>query len=275
MASFQNWIRELDRPAPYQPGAPFWTHPHIAAEMLKTHLDPATDAASYRPETIRAICAHLWTAMGLAPGSRLIDLGCGPGLYCRALAGMGASVTGLDQSQNSLRYARKLCAGLDAGFVRASYLDPFGTEAFDAAILISQDYGVLSPENRRALLGNVRNALKPGGLLALDAPSRAAYAARREATEWETSPGGFWRPHPYLLLHAVRLYPEIAALCDLYAVLDGRRTVYRVWQTFFSPESLTRELTEAGFTVEAVWADLLGNVPDDASPAVGVLCRRA
>jgi SAM-dependent methyltransferase len=188
---------------------------------------------------------------------------------------MGASATGLDQSENSLRYARGLCKGLDAGFLRASYLDSFGTEAFDAAILISQDYGVLSPENRRTLLANTRNALRPGGLLALDAPSLASYAGRREVTEWQTSPGGFWRPNPYLLLHAVHLYPELSALCDLYAVLDGERTVYRVWQTFFSPESLTGELTEAGFAVEAVWADLCGGAPDKSTPTMGVLCRKA
>ena len=41
-------------PAPFSPGEPhFWTDPHIARQMLAVHLDPETDAASRRPETIQ------------------------------------------------------------------------------------------------------------------------------------------------------------------------------------------------------------------------------
>ena len=85
----QGTLEELKRPAPYQPGAPLWTHPHIAGEMLKAHLNPDTDAASYRPECIDAICNHLYRTMNLQPGDRVADLGCGPGLYCRRLADRG------------------------------------------------------------------------------------------------------------------------------------------------------------------------------------------
>ena len=61
-------LASLRRPSHYEPGEPLWTHPHIAAEMLKAHLDPTTDAASYAPQTIDRICAHLTDAM--APEAR-------------------------------------------------------------------------------------------------------------------------------------------------------------------------------------------------------------
>jgi SAM-dependent methyltransferase len=277
MLAFQNWQSELDRPAPYQSGAPLWTHPHIAGEMLKAHLDPETDAASYRPESIRAICEHLQTAMGWTTQSQIVDLGCGPGLYCHAIATAGAAVTGIDQSANSLRYARALCHDQKAHFVKASYLEPFGENAFDAALLISQDYGVLSPSQRQTLLGNIRLALKPGGRFALDVPSLAAYAERsgQPTTEWETSQGDFWRPRPYLLLHTIHLYPEINTLCDLYAVMDSKVTVYRVWQTCFTPESITRELVEAGFRIEQTCSDLQGTPWTETSGVIGILCQKA
>jgi SAM-dependent methyltransferase len=277
MLSIQNWQAELNRPDPYQPGAPLWTHPHIAGEMLKAHLDPHTDAASYKPESIRAICAHLQTAIGWTAQSRIVDLGCGPGLYCHAIAAQGIAVTGVDQSVNSLRYARTLCRGLNTRFLRASYLEPFGENTFDAALLISQDYGVLSPTQRKTLLANIRQALKPGGWFALDVPSVVAYAERsgQPTTDWETSQGGFWRPHPYLLLHAVHLYPNISTLCDLYAVVDSKVCVYRIWQTCFTPETITQELQEAGFRVERLWSDLQGSPWTEASKVIGLLCQKA
>jgi len=41
------------KPAPFTPGEPlFWDDPHISKGMLAAHLDPNTDVASRRPETI-------------------------------------------------------------------------------------------------------------------------------------------------------------------------------------------------------------------------------
>lgn len=268
-------IASLRRPALYETGEPLWTHPHIASEMLKAHLDPTTDAASYKPDTIERICAHLTDAMPLAAGSRVVDLGCGPGLYCHRLAAGGAAVTGIDQSENSLRYARELCRAQNVAFVQASYLEPFGEDAFDAALLISQDYGALMPAMRQALLANVHRALRAGGWFALDVGTPAALTARAEqpSAGWEAAEAGFWRPHPYLMLHEAHLYPDSTALCDLYAVLDDSLAVYRVWQTCFSPDMLARELEVAGFRVAAVWGDLTGAPYSADSHTLAVLAQ--
>lgn len=270
-------LQQLEKPALYQPGAPLWTHPHIAGEMLKAHLDPDTDAASYRPALREAICQQLSDAFALRPGSRVVDVGCGPGLYCRKLAEQGVCVTGVEQSDPSLRYAKSICTGLDAAFLQQSYINPFGVDAFDAAMMISQDYGVLSPEARRQLLQNILKALVPDGYFAMDVATQAAYQARvREpSTAWEMCDGGFWRAEPYLLLHALYAYPQQQALCDLYAVLtEQEETVYRNWQTFFTPQTLREELTAAGFRVEAVWSGLDGQTWKEDSPVLGVLCRK-
>lgn len=263
------------RPAPYEPGEELWNDPHIAKGMLEAHLAPDTDAASYRPEKIGAICGNLTRAMGLKRGDRVVDLGCGPGLYCAHLAADGLRMTGIDRSENSIRYAREH-AGDREEYVLESYLEPFGEGRFDAAMMISQDYGVLSPENRRILLGNIRRALKPGGFFAFDVPGMAAYQRRMDAppAKWYASEPGFWRPHRHFVLEDVLFYPEISALCDRYIVLDGGMKVYRVWQTFFSPESIRAELGENGFQVEAALSSLRGDAYDAASPEIGVVCRK-
>lgn len=276
MLSIQSLIPQLARPLPYEDGAPLWTDPYIATQMLEAHLSPNTDAASRRPATIEAICGFLPARMGLSPGAQIVDLGCGPGLYCRALAARGYEMTGVDWSENSVRYARESCAGLPAAFLCASYLAPFGEAAFDGALLIYEDFGVLSPENRRTLLANVRRALRPGGTFALDVSSRAAFERRRaeDAPSWEAAESGFWRPHPYVALTRTQFYPDIPATCDHHAVLDGEATVYRVWQTYYTKESIREELRAGGFEAVEVLSSLKGDAYADDAPVLAVICRR-
>ncbi len=276
MLSIQTLLREVKQPLPYAPGAELWNDPHISGEMLKAHLSADTDAASYKPKTIRDICSHLPNAMGLKNGDTIIDLGCGPGLYCRQLLDKGYRVTGVDRSKQSIKHARGLCQGENASFFEASYLEPFGNEDFHAALLIYQDYGVLAPENRKKLLKNIYDALKPGGWFALDVPSLFAFSQRqqKEVSHWSVSEQGFWRPHPYLALEKTYFYPDLSVLCDLVAVLDEEWTVYRIWQTFFSMDTISCELMEGGFSIEAVWANLKGESCYQDSPVLGLLCRK-
>ena len=276
MLSMMDCIKELDRPEPFAPSASIWTNPHIARQMLAAHLSPDTDAASYKPETIAAICAHLPQAMGLSKGAAIVDLGCGPGLYAKELTGHGYTVTGIDLSENSIRYARELNEGRQAVFVNSSYVQPFGENCFDAAVMISKDYGVLPPQCRRTLLNNVHTALKPGGYFALDLHSLFDFAQRQKnaAPYWEAAESGFWRSHPYVALSKTYFYPGLSVSCDLHAVLDGEFTAYHVWQTYFSAETIRQELEQNGFAVKGVWANLKGEPLQEDSPVLGVLCRK-
>ncbi len=276
MLPISNWMNELKYPQPFTPGAELWNDPHISGEMLKAHLAPDTDAASYKPDTITSICRYLPEVMGLKKGAAIVDLGCGPGLYARELTGQGFSVTGVDRSESSIRYASELNAGRQAMFMNASYLEPFGESCFDAAIMISKDYGVLSPECRRTLLYNIHAALKPGGYLALDVHSLHDFARLQQsaAPHWEAASFGFWRPCPYVALSKTYFFPELSVSCDLHAVLDEDFTVYRIWQTYFSPETIRQELAQGGFTVKAVWGNLKGEPIRDDSPVIGVLCQK-
>lgn len=276
MLSIESLVPLLARPRPYEPGASLWTDPHIAKAMLETHLSPDTDLASFRPETIAAICGFLPARMGLAPGARIVDLGCGPGLYCRELAARDYRMSGVDWSENSIRYARELCEGLPAVFRRASYLEPFGEAEFDGALLVYEDFGVLPPEDRKTLLENIRRALKPGGAFALDVAGRPAFERRRAEPDmsWEAVARGFWRLHPCVTLNRAYFYPDIPASCDLHAVLDGDATVYRVWQTYYTKESLADELGAGGFDVMEFFSSLKGDAYADGAPVIAALCRK-
>ncbi len=100
--------RYAQKPALDEPGeALFWNDPYISQQMLKAHLDPNTDAASRKPDTIERSITWIYNQLKLERGSRFLDLGCGPGLYTIRLARRDLDVTGIDFSANALEYARR------------------------------------------------------------------------------------------------------------------------------------------------------------------------
>ena len=261
-------------PAPYETGDEFWNDPYISGQLLPFHLNPDTDLASYKTETMNAICAWLPKAMGLKTGAAIVDLGCGPGLYCAKLSAAGFKMTGVDRSESSLAYAKAHTPG--ASFLRQSYLEPFGENNFDAAMMISQDYGVLSPDDRRTLLQNIHAALKPGGRFAFDVPSLKAYEERTKngKPNWYAAQAGFYRPHDHLVLEKPVAYPDIPAICDRISVLDAEIKTYRFWQTFYTPETIGKELKANGFRLVEAMSDLTGTPHTGDSLTIGVVAKK-
>lgn len=256
----------------------FWDDPHISQQMLKDHLDPNTDAASRRPETIDRSVKWMVSALGLEPGRAVLDLGCGPGLYATRLAQRGLRVTGVDYSGRSIDYAREQAAAqrLDITYVYQDYRTIDYGAQFDAALLIYYDLGVLPPADLDAVLTNVYRALRPGGRFVTDVRTPAGIARHRAAPGWYAGQGGFWRPGPHVVLTRVAVYAEQAVGLDEYLVIDesGHWTVYRTWLKGYTPETLGAVLAAAGFAVEQVWSDLLGTPYDPEGDSLGVVARK-
>ena len=274
-------LAALQAPPPaFAPGEPrFWTDPHIARQMLAAHLDPATDAASRRPETIERSVMWLISVLGLGPGNAVLDLGCGPGLYAQRLARRGLRVTGVDFSETSIAYAAQAAGveGLDITYRCDDYLDLPDTGAYNAALLIYGDLCPLAPEQRARLLARVRRALRPGGRFVLDVTT--PHLRQREGLKpgWYAAPaGGFWKPGPHLVLEQGFAYPHDLYL-DQYVVVEpgGQISVYRNWFQDYTPDTLRAELAEHGFAMDSVWGDLAGAPLAEGADWLGVIARPA
>ena len=104
----------------------------------------------------------------LAPptGSRVLDVGCGPGHLARWLARRGCRVTGVDRGRRLVRIAQRLAAreGLSIEFKHApAERLPFADAGFDLALATTVIYWVEEPET--VLLEMVR-VTRPGGSVA-------------------------------------------------------------------------------------------------------------
>lgn len=263
----------LQKPEPFERQASIWTDPRIAPQMLEAHLDAATELASYSPERIERTVSFLLGELRLSEGSRLVDLGCGPGLYAERFARCGVAVTGIDISESSLAYAGEQArrAGLAIEYRKQSYCDAFGEGRFDAALLVWEDFGVLSPDDRQAVLRNVVAALRPGGRFALDVASERRLAGLDPRGTWESCKSGFFRTHPHVVIGKTWLFPETNSYCETSVVVDDEIAVYHNHLTVFTEQRIERELSLAGLTVEYVGGDLAGSPLTEESSQLGIV----
>ena len=104
--------------------------------------------------------------LGDVRGRDVLELGCGAAQWSIALAGLGARVTGLDNSARQLEHARKLmaAAGVDFPLVHGSAESTgFPDASFDTVFC---DHGAMSFADPYRTVPEAARLLRPGGLLA-------------------------------------------------------------------------------------------------------------
>lgn len=256
--------------------ADFWDNEHISGMMLMAHLNPNWDAASRKPETIDATCSWLQTTLRYQPGQRLLDLGCGPGLYASRFYAQGLAVTGIDYSKRSLAYAKEQAEKQkqDIEYRYMNYLEMDYDSAFDLAALIYCDFGVLSEVHRSLLLNKIHRALKPGGHFVFDVWSPENTELTAVYKNWFIhEKQGFWKPTPHLeLVNKQYDADHLVSLKQHLIVEDGTTvSVYNLWEQCYTAESITALLNQHGFNVVSITSDLTGTAYVKASKSIGIV----
>ena len=215
----------------------------------------------------------------ISGGFKIIDFGCGPGLYAARLAKRGAHVTGIDFSERSIGYAKEVAIRdqLSIRYVNQNYLEFEPEERFDLVLMIMCDFCALSPKQRNGILRKFRKILKPGGSVLLDVYALSAFEKREEAAVYEENQlNGFWSPNKYYGFLNTFKYDEEKVVLDKYTIVEAERTrtVYN-WLKYFSPQELQGEFGAAGFSVEMFYSDVAGSPYDRNSPEFAIIAKRA
>jgi SAM-dependent methyltransferase len=257
--------------------AAFWNEEHISQQMLNAHLDPNFEGASRKADFIEK--SAQWIGELLPPNKyhKLLDLGCGPGLYTERFAKMGYEVTGIDFSERSIDYAKKMAKQqkLDISYHCQDYLNMDLDTTFDVSTMIYCDYGALSIEDRKKLRNYVYDHLNSGGRFLFDVFSMKFYNQFKENKSWEIRPeGGFWSGEEYMLFQGNYKYEEYVTLEQMILMTDDKITPYYLWNTCFTKESLIGEVEETGFKVIEAFGDVAGDVYHKDKTTMAILLEK-
>lgn len=238
-------------------------------EDLADHMGPAYLRYSFTKGTSQEV-GFLVEELGLEPGMRVLDVGCGPGRHTNALAALGIETVGLDISQRFVDVGAS--AGVDgATFVRGDARAMAFDQEFDAAISLCQGaFGLGGPpqsldpfnlDNDAAVLAGIRRALRPGGRVALTAFS--AYFQVRWLEDHD------------------RFDAATAVNHEPTEVRDeaGKAVPADLWTTCYTPRELRLLVERTGLDVADVWSVSPGayarNPPDLEHHEFLVICRRS
>ncbi len=267
------------KPPLFEPGEPrFWDDPYISKSILKAHLDQNHDGASRRNDEIEKTVRYLITSGLLKTGDRILDLGCGPGLYSSRLCIEGMKVTGIDLSLRSIDYARVQAEkdGHNIDYVCADFFDINYEGNFDAVLQVYGEICTFSEEKRDVLLSLIHRALKDNGIFIFDVSTRELHTREGLKNRWYLSEGGFWRPGRHLVLEEGFDYPENDTWLNQYIIVDEDETVkvYRLWLHDYSFETISTTLEKSGFKVEQAWNSLSGELYRKGGDWIAIAARK-
>jgi ubiquinone/menaquinone biosynthesis C-methylase UbiE len=184
-----------------------------------------------------AVSERLLDELGLRPGDRVVEVGCGPGVFSRRILrrlGAGGVLVGVDSSEGLLAQARTTLAGLGparfepvlADFAR---LGPW----LDGADVVVGRTVLHHIPMVEFVLGRLRGGLRPGtrvGFLEPDFRTPLARLAYLEATgRPELEPLGVWAVAINQLYQANRLSPDVGATLARALATAGYSRVRADW----------------------------------------------
>jgi SAM-dependent methyltransferase len=284
-------VRRRAVPEPWSEGEKIpWHEPEFSRRMLDEHLSQAHDAASRRRETIGRHVAWIHGAVLSKRATRILDLGCGPGLYASRLAKRGHECVGIDCGPASIAYAREeaererlRCTYRKEDIRSVEYGDGFGL-----VMLIFGELNAFPPADAREVLERAHAALEPGGRLLLEPHTFAAVRRVGErAPSWRAAERGLFSARPHVWLRESFWDAERRAATERWYVIDaetGEVTRHAASAQAYTDEEYRSLLAECGFGALETYPSLTGEedpsqrglfalVAERGGPARGVSSR--
>ena len=252
-----------------------WTNEHTSKCMLEFHLNEAIDVSSRNRNFIEQSVEWIVSHFNVNEETKIADFGCGPGLYTTRLAKKGANVTGIDFSENSIKYAKNTARknGLTINYILQNYLEFETEEKFDLITMVMCDFCALSPAQKKILLNKFKKILKPAGSVLLDVYSLNAYNQREETVAYECNLlNGFWSSEKYYGFLNTFMYDREKVILDKYTIIEnaGMRVVYN-WLQYFDKNSLNKEFQENGFHIKEYYSNIAGKIFTPKSSEIAIV----
>ncbi len=209
---------------------------------------------------------------GLVSGfDRVLDLGCGTGIFSAELAARGHRVTGVDPGGAMLEIARNRSGGDTVRWIEADARGLNLNEQFDMVLMTGHAFQtLLTASDRAALLETIATHLRPDGRFFFD-------SRNPDYREWER-----WTPRKTRAIKPHARFGEVECWKDaewdeangivtygtFYRLNDGK--LYSAYSRIAFPakKEIASLIAEAGLTVDRWVGDCKGGTFQPGSPEI-------
>jgi SAM-dependent methyltransferase len=215
-----------------------WHEAGFSRRMLAEHLSQEHDAASRRFAVIEKHVEWIHADVLSGRQTKILDLGCGPGLYTNRLAKLGHECVGIDYSPASVAYAVEQARGER---LRCSYrcedirTGEYGT-GLGLVMLIHGEFNTFRPADARAILEKANAGLAGDGVILLEPHTfEAVRQSGQQPPSWYSAPSGLFSERPHVCLE------------EHFWDAASRTSTTR----FFIVDAATAEVTQHGESLQA------------------------
>ena len=261
-----------------------WNDPAFSERMLKEHLSQEHDAASRRFAKIDRHVAWIHNHVLGGKPSKILDLGCGPGLYTSRLAALGHMCTGVDFSPAAIAYAAAHAerTGLACAYTCEDIRTAEYGTGFGLAMQIFGEFNVFKPADVRSILAKVHTALVPDGLLLLEISTLAAIQSMgQQPATWYSTPCGLFSDQPHVAFEETFWDQATRTATTRHLVIDAATacvTRYAATYQGYTNDEFAALLMDCGCENARFYPSLLG-VPDESqgetAKMMAVVARRS
>ena len=268
-------------PQPWAEGEKIpWNDPDFSGRMLKEHLSQEHDAASRRFEIIDRHIGWIHEQVLERNPTRILDLGCGPGLYTSRLAKLGHSCVGIDFSPASIAYAREQAENehLDCSYVQQDIRTAEYGNEFGLVMSIFGEFNVFRPGEARDILEKAYFALVPGGFLLIEPHTfEVVLKIGQRSCSWYSTENGLFSDKPHLCLQENFWDPEENVAIERFYVIDavtGEVTRHSATTQAYTDEEYQSLLAECGFDKIEFFTSLDGGTNGSGEDLIAILSQK-
>jgi len=273
-------VRRPDSPTPWTEGDNIpWDDPDFSKRMLAEHLSQEHDAASRRLVTIDKHVQWIHRLL-LGRPTRILDLGCGPGLYTSRLARLGHQCVGIDFSPASLQYAMDQARqdGLQCKYFHQDIRSADYGTGYDLAMLTFGEFNVFLPTDAGLILSKANRALPPNGLLLLEPHTYSSVQRMgQQPPSWHSAMEGLFSDKPHIRLAESFWDPVRRAATIRYFVVDaatGGVTRYAQSLQAYTDQEYCSLLHKHSFTDVEFYPSLTGSEDKTQEGLIAIVSRK-
>ena len=274
-------VRRKSVPKPWAEGEKIpWDDRDFSRRMLNEHLSQKHDAASRRFEIIDGHVRWIHDQVLKGDPTRVLDLGCGPGLYTSRLARLGHRCVGIDFSPASIAYAREQAEeeGLECTYIQQDIRTSDYGAGYGLVMLIFGEFNVFRPGEARGILEKAYQALVPGGFLLLEPHTfEVVVKLGEQPSSWYSAERGLFSDKPHLCLQENFWDAEGKVAIQRYYIVDavtGGVTRHSASTQAYTDGQYRSLLVECGFGEVAFYPSMGGSTGSAGSDLTVVLSRK-